>query len=287
MKKMLTLVLIGFIAIGSLFAGGSNESSSSSISENSSPVDTTCSVELLPMAGQNARPADVPFTYSVVLASQNTNKPTIQAKAGDTIQLGGVDWRVLEVKDGKAFVLSDKVLLKGPYHSFSYPIAWDDCSLREFLNGEFFNTVFSADEKQRIVETQIVNSKNPWFPAESPNYPWYSMPGGKNTTDKVFLLSLDEVVKYFGDSGKLAEGTEKTATAPYFINDQFNAKRIAQTQDGTNAWWWLRSPGLFYSACGANFKQISAISQTGILGLEGEMIGNENGGVRPAMWIKL
>ena len=38
------------------------------------------------------------------------------ANIGDIIQFGGHDWRVLDVRDGKALLLSDKIIEKRPYH---------------------------------------------------------------------------------------------------------------------------------------------------------------------------
>jgi hypothetical protein len=207
-------------------------------------------------------------------------------KAGDIVKLGGIDWRVLEIKDGKALVITDKVMMKGMYHSVDMVVPWEKCALRDYLNGEFYDTAFLPEEKQRIVQTNLVNKENTWLPEYNPSptgIPRYGMPAGANTTDKVFLLSIEEVLQYFGDSGTYIEGFKGGA---YFLNDQFNNKRVAETPAGNATWWWLRSPGLFYNACGYNFKEISCVAASGSLALEGELINNK-GGIRPAMWLSL
>jgi len=112
---------------------------------------------------------------------------------GDVVTFGDYEWLVLDVQDGKALILSDKTLEIMAYHSEDVDITWADCSLREYLNGEFYNNTFSTAEKVRIIETELKNKANNYFGTK----------GGANTKDKVFLLSIEEVEKYFGDSGQL------------------------------------------------------------------------------------
>ncbi|MCL2698664.1 MAG: DUF6273 domain-containing protein, partial [Oscillospiraceae bacterium] len=123
--------------------------------------------------------------------------PTVTSAAvtaGGTIIFGGYDWRVLEVKDGRALLLSDKVLELRPYHNTFANITWADSDIRTYLNGEFFNS-FSATDRARIVQMSNTNPDNPWF----------GTAGGANTQDRIFLLSLDELVRYFGDADQLAK----------------------------------------------------------------------------------
>ena len=67
----------------------------------------------------------------------------------------------------------------------------------------------------------------------NPNNPWYGTSGGNATTDKVFLLSLDEVVKYFGDSGDLLNKRRKdykgnAVSAGDSLYDEYNDSRIVK-----------------------------------------------------------
>ena len=73
------------------------------------------------------------------------------------------------------------------YHWQSQPITWEGCSLRDYLNSNFYKGVFSDDERQWIAQT--LNS-NPGSSA-------YGTYGGNSTYDYVFLLSIDEVLRYF------------------------------------------------------------------------------------------
>jgi hypothetical protein len=148
------------------------------------------------------------------------------------------------------------------------------CSVRQYLNGEFLNS-FSAVDKARIA---LVTNTNP-------NNPWFGTAGGEDTDDYIFLLSLDEVVRYFGDSGQLANGNPNS---DFWINDQFNDARIAFCTDTAccNAsstwghWWWLRSPGIYSyrAACVDNY---------GYVYVDGFFVDFYIGGVRPALWLEM
>ena len=188
-------------------------------------------------------------------------------KAGDIIKFGKYDWRVLEVKDGKALILSDKIIEHREYHSEYVAITWENCDLRKYLNGEFYQN-FSAAEQKKIAETTVVNKDNQWF----------GTPGGNSTKDKVFLLSLEEVVKYFGDSGQLKN---RPSDDIYFISDKFNDSRVAYNMNNEASIWRLRSPG--------SYNKIAAlVSYFGVIGDINNFIGVDDYlGVRPAMWITL
>ena len=62
--------------------------------------------------------------------------------------------------------------------------------MHDYLNGEFYNR-FSENEKARIAETRVITNNNPWR---------QNINGGEDTTDKIFLLSIEEVVEHLGDS---------------------------------------------------------------------------------------
>ena len=240
---------------------------------------------------------------------------------GMTIEFGGINWLVLDVQDGKALIISEDILERRPYNyediekkfeeiekiheeiqkllergpsaeEWEYinqllerglyneeyeEVTWENCSLRQYLNGEFYNNTFTAAEQARIVATQVKNDDNQWF----------GTTGGTDTTDKIFLLSLEEAVKYFGDSGLLANRPDALALG---INDQYNSARAAYTQSGDFCWWWLRSPGhdiLF--AAGLDFYSGFAvvIDCFGLIDVRGTYTYGDIIGVRPALWITL
>jgi hypothetical protein len=196
------------------------------------------------------------------------NGITITPKRGSTMPFGKYDWRVLEVdkQNNSALILSDKAIEKRAYNEKNAGVTWKSCTLRSYLNGAFYNT-FSAEEKRRIKETRIVNSDNPW----------YSTKGGADTDDRIFLLSIEEAVKYFGDSGQLRN---KNPKSEYYIDDQYNAARIAKDAYGEACWWWLRSPG-------SNSDFAAYVNADGDVDVLGNLVYSTYGGIRPALWLNL
>lgn len=183
------------------------------------------------------------------------------------VQFGPCLWRVLDVQGGRALLLTEKIPEKRPYHSSITAVTWEECALRKYLNGAFLQK-FSSQEQSRIVPTVNTN----------PDNSWYGTAGGRNTTDKVFLLSIEEVVKYFGDSGQLWEVIKGRG----YIYDEYKSARIAKYQ-GEEVWWWLRSPG---DSDGYAFGA-AYVGRDGTLFVRGTNVDSADGGVRPALWINL
>ena len=216
------------------------------------------------------------------MAAAGAKKDSAAMKAGDIIQMGGQDWRVLEVKRNKALLLSDKILFRKEFQKpvygdfYLFPITWEKCTLRQYLNGEFFNSAFSDAEKNRIVETKLKNSNNPW----------YNTPGGNDTKDRVFCLSIDEVLKYFGSPGGFSQPDIETKALGN-SSCLYDAGRVALTRDGEAARWWSRTPGQFFYMCESNHVMAASVSKDGSINVLGDYVHVASTGVRPAMWVKL
>ncbi len=100
-----------------------------------------------------------------------------------------VEWYVLDKADGEATLLAVHLLDCQQYHEADENITWENCTLRSWLNGEFYNTAFSEEEQAAIVNTNVINEDN--------SYWGWDMEGGNDTEDKVWLLSLEEIERYF------------------------------------------------------------------------------------------
>jgi hypothetical protein len=157
---------------------------------------------------------------------------------GSVTEFGGYDWRVLDVRDGKALLITKAIVEVRAYHGKTGVVTWADCDLRGYLNGEFYES-FSPQDRQRIAETRNVNKENPWF--------WVTPEGGaayEDTVDKIFLLSIEEVVEHFGDSGRLLQGplsADASDDEHSFLSDRYNDNRVACDKEGTSFRWWLRT----------------------------------------------
>lgn len=169
-----------------------------------------------------------------------------------------IQWSVLDLKDGKALLISDKLLDCKPYNDEQNEVTWETCTLRKWLNGDFINTAFSESEQKKIV---LSNIHNPYNPS-------YSTQGCANADDRVFVLSVDEVKKYFSSSDD-----SKTSITHFVALKQHKLRYY--TYDN----WWLRTPGSSNSAA-------STMSNDGN-SLSGYNVDCEYIGVRPAMWIEI
>jgi len=185
-------------------------------------------------------------------------------KSGDQLTFGNyqgeaIQWRVLVVESGRALIFSRKILDAKPYNITLNDATWETSTLRAWLNNSFYHSAFTEAERERISETFVLNSDNPAFETA----------GGRNTKDRVFLLSLDEAGNYLS-----SDGVHKAFPTAY-------AKlRGAQATEIGTGWWWLRSPG-------SQSNLATLVSFTGFVIDYGFRVDNEGGGVRPALWLSL
>ena len=199
-------------------------------------------------------------------------------KIGGVMAFGGRDWRILDIKDKAALIITSHIIEQRPYHDVYKDITWADCSLRTYLNGEFFKRLSPADQSRVIP----VTNKNP-------DNQWYGSPGGKDTEDRIFLLSVEEAVcKYFGDSSSKLYHPGQNQRYWFQRKDENNVRRMAELEHKPGrTWWWLRSPGRL------SVKAVY-IHGDGNIGIQGNNIlkgnladGRCKGGVRPVLWVGL
>lgn len=201
------------------------------------------------------------------------------ASVGDTITFGAyeqdnntsngkeaIEWTVLD-KDGMSLLLISKQALDCQQYNTSYTdVTWESCSLRKWMNGTFLNKAFNAEEQAQIQNTTVSADKNPE----------YNTNPGNATTDKVFLLSINEVEKYFN-----SDEARKCAPTAYAKAQGAYTSDIYKTASGAaTCWWWLRSPG--YSQTYAAHVRIG-----GSVYYYGNLVNYAHDAVRPALWINL
>lgn len=199
-------------------------------------------------------------------------------KIDSLLSLGAYKWRVLDIQNNAALVITEEIIEQRPYHDAYKDITWADCALRKYLNGEFYDK-FSETDKSRIIPVINKNLDNQW----------YGSKGGADTKDCIFLLSLEEVCKYFGDSSSKLQNPGKNQRYWFERKDENNSKRLARLLGKEGSWWWwLRSPGR------VNVKAVYIFGTDGNIGIQGNNIlkgnisdGKCTGGVRPALWLKL
>ena len=195
-----------------------------------------------------------------------------------------IEWIILE-KDNetkRALILSKDILDVRPivYKSEEKNTTWENSNIRKWLNDEFYNSAFTEDEKNRIKEVLLENEDNDD----------YMTLGGRDTTDKIFLLSIGEARKYLSNGNNLENKNQLVragaAKGTQYAEHRRLGKIPQNKQDEYEEWmlensaYYLRSPAGMQSrtaAVGPN----AIISTSGIVGT-----GLNRRGVRPAMWIE-
>ncbi len=177
-----------------------------------------------------------------------------------------VEWLVLEVRDGKALLLSRYGLDSQKFDRAAGSGSWIYCSVRTWLNETFFEKTFTPEEQRLIVPTAVDDS------------PVWNTPGQTDAQDHVFLLSYAEADRYFGIS---YENRDRLRTAPTDYAKAAGAYSLVPIRgagDPDEAWWWLRSPG-------KEAKTAAAVNTDGtIRSVPTHWAG---GCVRPAIWVTL
>ena len=159
-------------------------------------------------------------------------------------------WRILDKKDGKAFVISDEII---DHVQFFHEDKndWNSSNIRNWLNKDFLHQAFTDEEISRIIE---VNE------------------------DKISLLSYEEYNKYFDNP--------KEARARF--TDY--SRRLAEKNYSTKirepyGFWWLSTP----NNCGGWGEDekvyVNHVCNNGTV--NGFERASYKDGVRPTMWIKI
>ena len=164
-------------------------------------------------------------------------------------------WTVLDPDEG--YVMSNIAIDAQAYENFSYydpdsfdsasgPMVyngkdckylandWSKCSLREWLNRDFFNTAFTAEEKAQIGKTYLNNNSS-----------FNSSLDGAGTFDKIFTISFYDAINsdYGFDEGGSRSDFARIKPATDYAMCQ-GAEVVSYT-GGNIPYWWLRTTGLY------------------------------------------
>lgn len=169
-------------------------------------------------------------------------------------------WYVLDNQDGKLLLLAESCLSYYEYHDKNAKVTWEKSYTRASLE-EFFLLIptFVKEETSVILRTTNHN------------------PGEKDTDDRVFLLSLEEVKRYFD----VTENTNKKAKYKYQIYDDIGTctllMKYTDSQSDRTVPWFLRTSG-------EAKKSILVVDTIGGIVGKGNPV-NDRCGIRPAMWV--
>lgn len=180
---------------------------------------------------------------------------------GDTLILGrwflegklekrDVYWTVLDKNEEGVLLLNKNVLKEESYSYDGENVTWKESGIRKYWNETGIDHLFSEKEKRHIAWTTVENNDNPE----------YGTDGGEETRDRLFLLSLDEVNKYF-------------------LDEESRRVKSSGNAEHSDGWWWLRTPGI-------NEHSAVYVFEDGRIILEGLDVDEyKNIGPRLAMWL--
>ena len=199
-------------------------------------------------------------------------------------------WRVLDIQDGKALLLSDRMPDSVPFHAVDTDVAWDRCTLRSWLNGYgadnneqgldytgrgFIDRAFTSSEREAILPVQCRNLPNGSYGTSS----------GADTEDRLFILSNEEVFEG-ADAGRYGFHASRGYDDP--------AKRFTSTLYAKcmGAWWspvdaYAGNSFWFMRTSGYTPRTVTYICDFGYIYSKGTLVTCSDAGVLPAMWIDL
>ena len=240
LKQFLSVTLSLFLTIGLVACG--NGSATNLVSTGDEVKSNTEG------ATNTSLESQAQTSTSVVDHTENTSVGQV-----DTVIFGldgdnePIEWIVLDKEDNKVLLLSKYLLEEKAYNDEYVDVTWETCTCRNWLNSEYINSIFSKDEQESIITTDVINNDNIH----------YRTSGGGNTEDKLFLLSIEEYNKYFNKSNQ----------------------SVARYKNGSSSVCWLRSPGVIQ--CAAAY-----VGNDGGSSDAGDFVSNKYG-VRPALWVSI
>lgn len=202
-----------------------------------------------------------------------------------------ITWRVLDKKGSKLLLITEDCIdwefFDGAAHIFG-PVpdtSWGTSSIRQYLNGEIYDLCFTDSEKAVIVESAVETV---------PNF-HYGSGSSEITLDKLFLLSVEDVDKYFaidtwepledrvdisGGWAYLDLGNDRAQAELKCIDKYLYAEDELILEKNPHN-WWLRTAG-------ESEKSVAIVCEDGCyIDIGGYTCDSEEVGVRPAMWIDI
>ena len=160
-----------------------------------------------------------------------------------------LSWRILDPSEG--YVMCNQIIDSQAYQNFiyyngseyynseaceNYASDWVTSSLRQWLNNSFYNTAFTAEEKEQIGTSHLENKSIISIAYNS-----------ADTYDKIFLISYYDAANsaYGFDSSSDANDAARQLKGTDYAKCQ--GLYVSSSYDGPS-WWRLRSPNNSYGA---------------------------------------
>ena len=201
-----------------------------------------------------------------------------------------IRWRVLDLRDRKALLLADRMPDCAPFHAVDEDVAWQDSTLRSWLNGygpeanrqgadyrgtSLIDRAFTEEERAAILPTPCENLANLDYGTDS----------GADTEDRLFLLSNAQVFEG-ADAGRYGFDPSRDYDDP--------AKRFTSTLYAKcrGAWWspveaYAGNSFWFMRTSGYTPRSVTYVCDFGYIYSKGTLVTCGDAGVLPALWVDL
>ena len=200
---------------------------------------------------------------------------TAAVKVGDIITYGvyeqdnnlengkePLEWRVLAAEGDELLLITLYGIDCVPYNTEGGYARWRTASLRTWLSTEFYNTVFTDEERAGIITKEVIN--------------WREKP----STDPVILLSTDEAKRLFANHAD----RQCTPTAYAVAQGAYTSVKFHKDPNGpANCHWWLRT-----HSWENNYKGTYVAASGGVMTCGGHKDGfanNDKLTIRPSIYL--
>ncbi len=201
-------------------------------------------------------------------------------------------WRILEVRNGTALLLSHKAIECEPFQKNLADVSWENCTLRSFLNGyeakdnvsnidyskekdNFLKMAFSLKEQNAMIKDLVRNEDNYYFCVDS----------GDKTFDKIFLLAESELFIYdsseihgFSPYDEIEDRAKQFKPTDYAI-----WKGVWKSSSGSNSgnvFWLTRTTGYTHS-------NVVYVDESGNMFNRGILVTCSDAAIVPALMLDL
>ncbi|MBQ9886996.1 MAG: pentapeptide repeat-containing protein [Lachnospiraceae bacterium] len=206
-------------------------------------------------------------------------------------------WRVLDIVDGYALLLSDKILDCKLYHKDRIDITWSECTLNEWLNNDFYNNAFNETFAEKTVK--LFSRKRSYAPVNLQGCKTADLiikpkdilategrviAGKNDNCNRVFLLSNEELHMYFDrrkDKEDILSCSLDGEHAAAYGTEYAKKRNLFVNSSNGRSEWWLRSSG------SDNARVAMSVHSDGDVDTEGCFVDFVCTGVRPSLWLNL
>ena len=178
-----------------------------------------------------------------------------------------IEWIVV-AKEGNQYMLVSKYVIDSHcFNATNVDTTWETSSVRTWLNGEFVQKAFNADELERLNTTSVDTN-------------------GKKTEDKVFLLSKAEFDQYLTDKTKVVLNTTYASTikkvSRYDEETKVDGQRVITSYSTA---WLLRDVTSTTVENSVNYQALTVNNKGVAEG--GHDVTKSDAGIRPVIWVTI